>query len=111
MPASSPASPPAASPPASPSTNPINLLWSALGSSPIAALLYSLLRGEQTERRQTSQKMLDGLIADADHKAVLRERLKGQDEALARMADLLKSLDQRLASNPLPAPGGGRPGA
>ena len=89
-------------PASSPSTNPINLLWSALGSSPIAALLYSLLRGEQTERRQTSQKMLESFVADAEHKASLRERLKGQDEALARMADLLKSLDQRLARDPLP---------
>lgn len=53
--------------------------------------------------------MVDSFEAEAESKAQLRERMKGQDDALARIADLLKSVDQRLTL--LSVPGGGRPAA
>jgi hypothetical protein len=85
-------------------SDPMGVVWSLLGSSPIAGILYLLLRGEQAERREAVGKMLQMFEADAAHKAELRERLKGQDDLTGKVLDtqtkqveLLRSIDQRLS--------------
>lgn len=89
--------------------DPIAALWSLLGASPLAAVLYAWIRSEkaeraqeQTERRAAQQakdammtKMIDLLEADVEHKAELRARLKGQDDLLARMQDTLQRLERK----------------
>lgn len=87
----------------------MGMIWSLIGSSPIAGILYLLLRGEQAERREAVGKMVTMFEADAAHKAELRERLKGQDDLTGKVLDtqtkqveLLRSIDQRLSARPGP---------
>lgn len=76
--------------------DPINALWSLLGSSPVAFVLWQWAKSEQKDRREAVDRMLSMFETDADHKAALRERLKGHDDALTRMMDLLRQLERRL---------------
>lgn len=90
-------------------SDPLAALWSLIGSSSVAGVLYIWVRSEkqdrqteQTERRaaqlakdQIMAKMVDLLEADVDHKAELRARLKGQDDLLSRMQDTLQRLERK----------------
>lgn len=89
----------------------MGLVWSLLGSSPMAGILYLLLRGEQAERRAAVSKMVEMFEADAAHKAELRERLKGQDDLTAKVletqtkqVELMRSINDRLGDGRRPAP-------
>ena len=76
--------------------DPVNALWSLLGTSPVALVLYLWAKSEQTDRRDAVTRMLSMYETDAEHKAALRERLKGQDEALTRLMDLARQIERRL---------------
>lgn len=90
--------------------DPLNALWSLLGSSTVAGVLYLWIRAEKndrheerTERRSAMAskdalmaKMVELFEADIEHKVSLRERLKGQDEALDKMLEVLTRIDRRV---------------
>lgn len=91
---------------ASSSGDPINALWSLLGSSPTAFVLWQWAKGEQKDRRDAVSKMVHLFEADVEHKVTVRERLKGQDDALAKTLEVLQRIERSLGSR-FP----GRPGA
>lgn len=90
--------------------DPLNALWSLLGSSTVAGVLYLWIRAEKndrheerTERRAAMAskdslmaKMVELFEADIEHKVSLRERLKGQDEALDKMIEVLTRIERRI---------------
>lgn len=95
---------------ASIAADPMIALWSLLGSSPIAAILYAWIRSEKSDRMQERTerlaataakdammgKMVELLEADISHKVELRERLKGQDVAIAKILDWQSRVERRL---------------
>ncbi len=81
------------------STDPINALWALLGSSPVAFVLWQWAKSEREERRDMTRQLLAIFEADGQHKATLRERLKGQDDMLTKVLELTRSLEQRFASS------------
>lgn len=78
-----------------PSTDPINALWSLLGSSPVAFVLWQWAKSEREERRDMTRQLLSIFEADGQHKATLRERLKGQDDLLAKGLEATRSLETK----------------
>lgn len=101
----------AAAPSTAPSLgDPFNALWSLLGSTPVAAVLYAWIRSEKTDRQQertdriaattakdaTMGKMIELIEADISHKVELRQRLKGQDDAIAKLVETTSRIERRL---------------
>lgn len=82
------------------STDPLNALWSLLGSSPVAGILWHWAKSEREDRREMTRQLLSIFEADGDHKATLRERLKGQDEVLTKLVDAVKAVENRLDRRP-----------
>lgn len=78
--------------------DPLNALWSLLGSSGATGVLYLWAKGDRDERREMSKSMLGLFQADAEHKAALRERLKGQDEMLAKVLAEVQRLGRSTPS-------------
>jgi len=78
------------------STDPINALWALLGSSPVAIVLWQWAKSEREERRDMTRQMLAIFEADGQHKATLRERLKGQDDLLTKGLEATRSLEGKL---------------
>jgi hypothetical protein len=83
---------------------PLNALWSLVGGTPIAALLYLWVRSEQADRRaavtakeNTVAQMLKLFEGDAEHKAAIRERLHAQDTLLAKLVEQNARSEQALA--------------
>lgn len=91
-------------------SDPLNALWSFLGSSSVAGVLYLWAKSEQTDRREATRKMVELVEQDVEHKAVLRERLKTQDEVLATLLEQQRRLEQRLEAFAPPPRPSGRPG-
>ncbi len=88
------------------SADPLNALWSLLGSSGAAGVLWLWAKSEREERRETSKAMVGLFEADATHKAAIRERLKGQDDMLAKVLAEVQQLRQQLLRSPPPGGGG-----
>jgi hypothetical protein len=82
--------------PAAPSTDPLNALWALLGSSPVAGVLWLWAKSEREERRDMTRQMLSIFEADGQHKATLRERLKGQDDMLGKSLEATRALETRV---------------
>lgn len=94
----------------SPAGDPLNALWSLLGSSTVAGVLYLWIRSEKQDRQQERTERLaataskDQLVtklvslieADTDHKGQIRERLKGQDDVLTKLLEQLRSLERTI---------------
>lgn len=95
----------------SPAGDPLNAVWSLLGSSTVAGVLYLWIRSEKQDRQQERAERLaamaakDSLVtklvelieADTEHKGQIRERLKGQDDVLTRLLDQLRALERTIA--------------
>jgi hypothetical protein len=80
--------------------DPLTALWSLIGSSPVAGLLYFWLRGERAEKKAALEakeamvtQLLELIKVDADHKAAIRERLQAQDTTLARIEDSVARME------------------
>jgi hypothetical protein len=89
------------------STDPLNALWSLLGSSPVAGILWLWAKSEREDRRDMTRQLLAIFEADGQHKATLRERLKGQDDILAKLLDAMKAVErqlERLVERRVPGP-------
>ena len=84
--------------------SPVNALWSLLGSGGAAGVLYLWAKAEREERRELAKSLLGLFEADAQHKAAIRERLKGQDDLLAKVLVEVQQLSRRRS----PAPSGGK---
>ncbi len=100
----------------SPTGDPLNALWSLLGSGTVATVLYLWLRSERadrvaatTSRDQLVTKLVALIEADADNKAQIRERLRGQDEVLTRLLDQQRNLERAISERNArpPTRGGG----
>lgn len=90
--------------------DPLNAVWSFLGSSTVAGVLYLWIRSEKQDRQQERTERLaataakDQLVsklvslieADTDHKGQIRERLKGQDDVLTKLLEQLRSLERTI---------------
>lgn len=88
------------------SGDPLNALWSLLGSGGAAGVFYLWAKAEREERREMGKSLLGLFQADADNKAQIRERLKGQDDLLVKVLDEVRSLSRRLPPSPSDARGG-----
>jgi hypothetical protein len=94
----------------SPTGDPANALWSLLGSSTVAGVLYLWIRSEQSDRQQERTerlaataskdqfvtKLVELIQADTENKAQIRERLKGQDDALTRLLEQQRILERAI---------------
>jgi hypothetical protein len=80
--------------------DPLNALWSLLGTSPVAVVSYLWAKSEQSEKRDVIVRMLSMVESDADHKATLRERLKGQDELIQKVYDAIQRLERKADGRP-----------
>lgn len=78
------------------SSDPLNALWSLLGSSPVAGILWQWAKSEREDRRDMTRQLLSIFEADGQHKATLRERLKGQDDILGKLLDAVKALERQI---------------
>jgi uncharacterized protein HemX len=96
--------------------DPLNALWSLLGSGGAAGVLYLWAKSEREERRETSKSLVSLFQADVEHKAAMRERLKGQDDLLAKNLEEVRSLARvleevrSLVRRSSPSPSGERGG-
>lgn len=70
--------------------DPMGALWSLIGSGTVSGVLYFWLRSEQEQRKELSKAMIGSLTADTEHKVVLRERLKSQDEMLVKIHECVR---------------------
>lgn len=88
------------------STDPVNALWSLLGSSPVALVLWTWAKSEREDRRDMTKQLLAIFEADGQHKATVRERLKGQDDVLGKVLESIKSIERQIdQTKPRPTPG------
>jgi hypothetical protein len=85
----------AAAPATASGSDPLNALWSFLGTSPVALVLYQWAKAEQSDRREAVNRMLSMFETDADHKATLRERLKGQDDLIAKVLEAIQRVERK----------------
>lgn len=90
---------------------PLNALWSLLGSSTVAGVLYLWIRSEKQDRQQERTerlaataskdqfvtKLVQLIEADTEHKGQIRERLKGQDDVLTRLLEQQKETARLLS--------------
>jgi hypothetical protein len=95
----------------SPAGDPLNALWSLLGSSTVAGVLYLWVRSEKQDRQQERTerlaataskdqfvtKLVELIEADTEHKGQIRDRLKGQDDVLTRLLEQQKETTRALA--------------
>lgn len=91
--------------------DPLNALWSLLGSSTVAGVLYLWIRSEKQDRQaerterlaataskdQLVTKLVELIEADTEHKGQIRERLKGQDDVLTRLIESVRSLERTIS--------------
>lgn len=94
----------------SPAGDPLNALWSLLGSSTVAGVLYLWIRSEKADRQQERterlaataskdqfvSKLVELIEADTENKSQIRERLKGQDDALTRLIEQQRNLERAI---------------